>query len=129
MSYIQQVFKAKVEKWKYLVFALIFAFFVVLNMFASQFVDVNEVIKKSIEEKGKNGFLLESMSVFMFFLLFLLLWVKFTHKQTITSLTTSRKKVDWKRIWFSFVLWGGITAVFIWIDVLQNADNYIFNFN
>ena len=38
--------------------------------------------------------------------LFLLGAVKWLHKQSITSLTTARPKIDWKRFWVIFFFWG-----------------------
>ena len=37
--------------------------------------------------------------------------IKYLHKQTITAVTTSRSSIDWKRILFSFSLWGMITVL------------------
>ena len=39
-------------------------------------------------------------------LLFLLLAVKYLHKQSIRMLTTAREKIDWKRFWFAFIILG-----------------------
>ena len=46
--------------------------------------------------------------------------VKYLHQQTMLSVTTSRKKVDWNRIFFSFGLW----AVF---SVVSTLVFYFFN--
>jgi membrane protease YdiL (CAAX protease family) len=62
-------------------------------------------------------------------LLALLFVVKFIHKQTINSLTTSRKKIDWRRFWFSFILWGFVTVIFIVIEFLSSPENYVLNFD
>ena len=62
-------------------------------------------------------------------LLALLFVVKFIHKQTINSLTTSRKKIDWRRFWFSFILWGFVTVIFIVIEFLASPENYVLNFD
>jgi len=44
-------------------------------------------------------------------------------------LTTSRKKIDWKRVLFVFSLWSAITVVFTLIDVYSSPDDYVFNFD
>jgi uncharacterized protein len=54
---------------------------------------------------------------------------RFLHKQTIHDITTTRSKVDWNRILFSFALWGIFQAVVIYIDYYQNPQNYILNFH
>ncbi len=43
--------------------------------------------------------------------------VKYIHKRTITSLVTSRKKIDWKRFWFGFFTWGILVAVLTFIGI------------
>jgi membrane protease YdiL (CAAX protease family) len=63
------------------------------------------------------------------FLIFLLIWIKFVQGQSLTSLTTSRAKVDWKRVFFSFILWAFIAATFIIIDYDMNSQDYVWNFN
>lgn len=54
--------------------------------------------------------------------------VRHLHQQTILSVTTSRVKIDWKRIFFSFSLWAFITIVTTLSDYLLNPTDYIFNF-
>ncbi|MGY8919097.1 MAG: CPBP family intramembrane glutamic endopeptidase [Flavobacteriales bacterium] len=62
----------------------------------------------------------------LIFLLFIA--VKFLHKQTITSLTTSRNKIDWSRVIFAFILWGAISTIMTGIDIYFSPDDYVFNF-
>jgi len=66
-----------------------------------------------------------------FFAAMVSLWivVKFVHKLSFKNFTTSRKKVDWKRIIFSFVLWGIISSGLVFLDVYMSPENYEFNFN
>ncbi len=52
---------------------------------------------------------------------------KVVHKQSLTSLTTSRKKIDWKRVMFSFVLWGIVSLVLLFLDIWLSPENYEFN--
>jgi len=61
-------------------------------------------------------------------LLGLFVVVKFLHKQSIKSLTTSRSKIDWKRFWFAFLFWGFISVIMIMIDYQSSTENYVFNF-
>jgi membrane protease YdiL (CAAX protease family) len=62
------------------------------------------------------------------FLIILLLWVKFINKQSIRSLTTSRRKVDWKRIFFSFGLWALLTIAMTAAAYFMNPENFEINF-
>jgi hypothetical protein len=50
------------------------------------------------------------------------------HKQSITSLTTARPRIDWSRFWFAFILWGSLTVVTIAIDYSIAPEDYVFNF-
>jgi membrane protease YdiL (CAAX protease family) len=54
--------------------------------------------------------------------------VKYLHKQPFTTLTTSRKRTDWGRIWFAFGLISIVTIVLTLIDYFTNPDDYIVQF-
>lgn len=58
----------------------------------------------------------------------LYLVVKFLHKQTFLSVTTARKKVDWKRIWFAFLFWGILSSGLVLLDYYMSPEDYVFNF-
>lgn len=62
-------------------------------------------------------------------LLALLLAVKYLHKQSITSLTTSRPKMDWNRFWFAFLFWGIVSSGLVLIDYYITPEDYVLNFN
>ncbi len=50
------------------------------------------------------------------------------HGRSFTSLVTARKRVDYKRILFSFLLWGTISASMVIFDYWMNPDDYVWNF-
>ncbi|KAF2509467.1 CPBP family intramembrane metalloprotease [Flavobacterium zhairuonense] len=54
--------------------------------------------------------------------------VKYLHKQTLLSVTTSRKKVDWNRILFSFIVWAIFSSLSFWVVYLKDPENFIWNF-
>lgn len=54
--------------------------------------------------------------------------VKYLHHQTFLSVTTSRKKVDWSRIGFSFVLWSFFTGLSFLAVYLSSPEDFIWNF-
>jgi len=110
--YIKQLLYSKPKSLLlYLPIPLAFLGLMVLNYLVIKLLklDVNQIIKTEIEEKGVNQVFVENMLPFVIGILVLFIWVKYLHKQTIVSLTTSRKKVDWKRIFFSFSLWSLFT--------------------
>lgn len=130
MKYIQQGYTGSKELWKYLIIPTLFFGLIGLNFLAMQFIDVDidKLINAEIATKGENRFLVESLLPFAFGLAVVLFWARYVHNQSITSLTTARKKIDWKRVFFSFGLWAVITVVFFVIDYLGNSEDYIFNF-
>jgi len=61
-------------------------------------------------------------------LFFLWLAVKLLHKQSIRHLTTSRKKIDWKRISIAFFFWGILSSALVMLDYYLAPEDYINNF-
>jgi membrane protease YdiL (CAAX protease family) len=131
MNYIQQAYKGKLGMWKYLIIPGIFFGLMILNFVAIAVLDLDaeQIIKDEIAKKGSNRFLVENLVPFAIGLMALFFWVKYIHKQSITSFTTSRKKIDWKRVFFAFGLWAIVTVAFILIDYYAAPENYVFNFD
>lgn len=77
---------------------------------------------------GSNTFLFLMLLTFAIGLGALFLFVKFVHKQSLTSLTTARKKIDWSRILFAFGLWAIISVLFIFLDMYLAPEDYEYNF-
>ena len=137
--YIAQAFKGLHDWWRYLIGVLI----IVIALVIGQIPFTVAVFMKAIEE-GESVFGLDeskmmsmlepNLNLFLMLLSFavglvgLFLVVKFLHKQSITSLTTTRKKIDWKRIWFTFILWGVISSCFIAFDYYATPESYEVNF-
>lgn len=136
--YIEQGFKGLHEGWRYLVGFL-------LVLIGWQFVGaiplLGFLVAKSIktggmpsdiggmsELLGSNLFLFLMLLTFVVALFVLYLIVKLLHKQSWNSLTTSRKKTDWKRIFFAFGLWSVVSIIFIGIDIAFSPDDYELNF-
>jgi membrane protease YdiL (CAAX protease family) len=129
--YIRQVYNKEFRFWKYLIIPGMFLGLMVLNFLAVKLLDLdtNAIIKSEIERKGENRFLVESLAPLAIGLFLLLFWVKYIHKQSLTSLTTSRAKIDWKRIFFAFFFWGIVSSGLILIDYYNNPEGYVWNFN
>ena len=73
-----------------------------------------------------NLFLLLLPFVFGLFAVFFV--VKKLHQQSIVSLTTSRERIDWSRILFSFVLWGSFTLSLVAFEYFSKPQDYKLNF-
>lgn len=127
--YIEQLKSKKVNLFSYLPIPLGFILLMLVNFLMSDGVDTNEVIQQTIKMIGVNLTFVALVGPLAFGLLIVLFWVKFVQGQSITSLTTSRKKIDWKRVFFSFFLWGSITTLMILALYFTQPENFIWNFN
>ena len=78
---------------------------------------------------SKNIGLALFLLTFAFGCLGLYLTIKFIHNQSIKSLTTSRDKIDYSRIFYSFFLVVGITVLFMPIHLFLSPDEYELTFN
>ena len=54
--------------------------------------------------------------------------IRYFHKQTFLSVTTSRSKVDWNRIFFSFSLWAFFTIISTAIAFYSTPENFEITF-
>ncbi len=129
--YIKQAFNYQNSWWRYLIPIALFLGLMGLNTLAVHLlnVDVGKLIKAEIERKGSNRFFFENLIPFAVFLAALFIWIKLVHKQPIKTLTTSRKKVDWGRIFFSFGLIIITMIVLTGIDYYNNPENYVLQFD
>lgn len=127
--YIEQLKSKKVNLFSYLPIPLGFILLMLFNFLMSEGVDTNEVIQQTIKMIGVNLTFVMLVGPLAFGLLIVLFWVKFVQGQSITSLTTSRQKIDWKRIFFSFFLWGSVTTLMILALYYTQPDNFVWNFN
>ena len=137
--YIEQGFKGNHESWRYLVgVMIIFIGWQVLGSIPL----LGVIIVKSLGGEsfptdvagmsrivGSNLFLFLMLISFVFGLLATFLTVKFIHRQTIVSLTTSRNRIDWKRVFFAFGLWGFTTILITGLDIYLTPEDYVFNFD
>lgn len=126
--YIEQVKNSRFNIWLYLPIPVGFMCLMVLNFILTRGMDVESMMQDMISQFGVNTTFVLAVFPLSFACLFLLFWVKFVHGQSIRSLTTSREKVDWKRIFFSFGLWSTITIVMILLAYWATPENYVYNF-
>lgn len=128
--FIEQGYKGKIGLWKYWIPILGFSALMVVNyiMTINSPVDVDVMMKNFIDKVGLNVFFIIAIGPLVAGFFIILGWVYLVHGQSLTSLTTSRKKVDWKRVLFAFLLWGGITALMIVGDIVMSPEDYVFNF-
>jgi len=126
--YIEQLKNRKYSLGSYIPIPLGFILLMIFNYIMSDGVDTNEVIQQTISMIGVNLTFVVLVGPLAFGLLLVLFWVKFIQGQTILSLTTSRAKIDWKRVFFSFFLWGSITTLMIVSLYYTQPANFVWNF-
>ncbi len=129
--YIEQGYRGNIGLWKYAVIPLAFIAFMVFNYIITinSPVSVEDTMAQIIEQLGSNLVLIILLAPLAVGLLVVLGWTYIVHQQSITSLTTSRKRIDWKRVFFAFAFWGGITVLLTLIDIYFSPDDYVFNFD
>ena len=59
---------------------------------------------------------------------FVYLVVTRLHNQSILSLITARNRVDHKKIFFSFMLWGSISTLMVFFDYWMSPEDFTWNF-
>lgn len=129
--YIEQGYRGQLGLWKYLVIPTGFIGLIIINYITvlNSPQSTEEIMQIMVGRLGSNIVLITMLLPLAIALFILWVWVKLIHQQSITSLTTSREKVDWKRILFSFVLWGAVTSIFIFTDYYFNPQDYMWNFD
>ncbi len=129
--YIEQGYKGEIGLWKYLFLPLGFIGFMIYNyvLTLNSDIDIEDAMQQIIDQFGTNLVLIILLAPLVLGFFVVLGWTWLIHQQSITSLTTSRKRVDWKRIMFAFGLWGGITILLTGVDIYFSPENYEFNFN
>ena len=55
--------------------------------------------------------------------------VKKIHSRSLISIITSRKKIDFNRFKFAFILWSFISMLIFFLEIIINPTDYEWNFN
>ncbi len=133
--YIEQGYKGNLGAWNFFVIPVLFIMLMVFNYVSTAALtsgtdqSVEEMMGQMIAQMGKNTFLALNLGVFVIGLIGIFIWTKFINLQSITSLTTSRKSIDWKRILFMFGLWSSFSIISVLVGVYLAPDNYELQFD
>lgn len=136
--FLEQGIKPENKFWKYLLGSV----FIIAASFVGQIPLTAAVFYKTFTEKiafpttnegvmkmfESNTTLFLVMTSFVFAFAGVYFVVKFIHHQTLLSVTTSRPKVDWKRIFFSFFLWSFFSLLSFLFVYLKSPDQFVLNF-
>jgi membrane protease YdiL (CAAX protease family) len=141
MNFIQQAYKGKNE-WYHWLFAILLVFFgwqilgvlPLIIAVAAQSESASEFAafaQENFMTAGLDKNLMLFLTLFMFFIgfVFLGIAVKYIHNRSITSLITSRDKIDWKRFFYGFFVWGFLAVAMTYISIFLAQENFTWNFN
>mgnify|MGYP001021110876 FL=1 len=137
--YISQAFKSLHEWWRYLVGLIIIVIAVIIGQIPFTAAVMIKAFKNGdnifqLDEQNMMSLLEPNLNLFLMLLSFaiglvgLFMVAKYLHQQSLIQLTTSRPKIDWKRFWFIFILWGIISSSFVLIDYFTSPEDYVINF-
>ena len=140
MDFIQKGFVGENKSWMY-VLTMVLVFIAIqlasIPLMIVAFFEVGGDLKKfqkgaesSFMDIGMNSSLFLFLMIFTFIiaLLALFLCVRFIHKKKFISIITSRKKVDWSRVFYAFSLWGIISVISVFIGMYLSPEDYVWNF-
>ena len=137
--YIAQAFNVLHDWWRYLVGLLIIIIAVIIGQIPFTVLVFYQSIKngdglQGLDQTKMMSLLEPNLNLFLMLLSFaaglvaVIFVAKYLHNQSLTQLTTSRKKIDWKRFWFIFILWGTVSSSFVLIDYYMSPEDYVVNF-
>ena len=137
--YISQAFKSLHEWWRYLVGLIIIVIAIIIGQIPFTAAVMIKAFKNGdnifqLDEENMMSLLEPNLNLFLMLLSFavglvgVFMVAKYLHSQSLIQLTTSRPKIDWKRFWFIFILWGIISSSFVLIDYVTSPENYVINF-
>lgn len=129
--FIEQAYKGNNALWRVGITTFFTAGLFLVN-FISYFMMTKEELEavyRLMREVPNNLALLINLSPFVFLLGLLFLLVRVLHQRNVLSLTTSRKKLDYKRILFSFLLVVLMTLVVFLVSYFKDSSLILWNFN
>jgi uncharacterized protein len=129
--YIEQAYKGNNIVWRVVLTSFIATGIFVVNMIAYLFMTKSEMQQAyDLMKKIPNWLsLIVNLIPFALLLGVLFFLVHFFHERSILSLTTSRKKIDFKRFIFSFSLIVIISLVSFSFSYYKNHEDLVLNFH
>src|SRR5690554_5779491 len=123
MNFIQKGFTGNNNIWFY-VLTIILVFvgiqFAGIPLLIAAFITVDGDLQEfqdgaltNFMEIGMDSNLYLFLMIFTFIIAILVLFlcVKYLHKKKFVSIITARKKIDWNRVFYAFIVWGLISVI------------------
>lgn len=129
--YIEQAYRGDNMWWRVLITSLFSVGIFVVNFITFFFMSKEEMDEayKSMSALSNNLSLIVNLLPFVFLLGLLFFLVQMLHKRNVLSLTTSRTKVDYKKIIFSFGLVVLMTTAVFAVSYSIDSSTILWNFN
>ena len=128
--FIEQAYKGNNKLWRVMFTALLTSGIFIAN-FIMYFLSSKEQMKAAydlMKDIPNNLSLIINLIPFVFLLGLLFLLVYIVNNRSVLSLTTSRSKVDYKRILFSFGLIVFISIIGFLVSFYIDNSNIVWNF-
>ena len=134
--FLKQSLAYKNPFWFYFIGSFVVLLFIFLGQLPITFFISEENLLLSggdpllaLRNLNKNLQLFLLLIPFAFGFLGLLFVVNKLHDRDLRSISTSRKNLDWKRVLFAFIIWGGVIILLSALDYFLFPENYKWNFN
>jgi membrane protease YdiL (CAAX protease family) len=140
MKFIQQAYKGDNQWWSYVLTLILIVFgwqfigviplLITAGYYAGDMGTFMDAANESFATLGidSNLYLVLIIISFIGGLLALFFGVKFVHKRKITTVITSREKVDWNRFFFAFFLWSVIGVIMVATVYFLAPEDFSWNF-
>jgi len=140
MSFIQQAYKGKNEWWRYILMLILVLIgwqiigIIPLSIIAIIHTSDIEAFQRAAADSfmnigiDSNLFLFGMIMMFAIGLSFLFFGIKNIHQRSITSVLTSRKKLDWNRVFFAFAVWFLFALMLLSIEFILSPNTFTWNF-
>ncbi len=140
MNFIQQAYRGNLEWYWYVLTILNVLFFwqilgiiplsVVAFSKTGNMIDFEAASRDGFASIGieSNTYLVLMLFTLIMGLVGLLISVRAIHNRAIKTLVTSRKNIDWKRFFYAFGLWFGISVFFLALGYYLAPENLVWNF-
>ena len=121
---------------KYVKGSLIFVFFHVIGQIplSLYIISKSDIVKGVHNQQDLFKNLPSNLTLFLVLLPFAIvlpfvyLVVTRLHNQSILSLITARNRVDYNKIFFSFMLWGSVSTLMVFFDYWMSPEDFTWNF-
>jgi membrane protease YdiL (CAAX protease family) len=131
MNYIQQAYKGQRHLWMFILTTILVAGIFLANFVLYLITDPSDMEAAYEMMKGIPSSLNLAINLipFAFLLGLLFVMVKFVHQRSILSLTTARQKIDYGRVFFSFMMIAFFTIGSFFISYSIDSSEIIYQFD